>query len=351
LDNANENARILIVDDTLKNIQVLGTILKEANYQINVAQDGQQALASVEKVVPDLILLDIMMPVMDGFETCTHLKANPATADIPIVFLTAKTEAEDIVKGFELGAVDYVTKPFNAAELFVRVESHLTRRRLQREVEQQLHEIASLKEEQEFFVTRELGNRVELLKGALEQQSLEQIGEGIQSLDELVRMIKGLSDFGKGEYQVNKEEVQLDQLLRQVVGDLEMTFGTLANVLYQNQLANPVAPADRDLLRGVFHDLIKKAIEQASHHPDTADRAVRVSLLENDTHILIEVHHKQSEGGQDNLAALFDEAAAVSDQDANEGGSALLVARAHGGSFELTVDGETTNAAFAIAKP
>ena len=150
------SSRILIVDDTQRNIQVLGTILREGGYQLNVAQDGQQALDSVERAKPDLILLDIMMPVMDGFETCKRLKANPDTAEIPIIFLTAKVEAEDIVKGFDLGAVDYVTKPFNAAELFVRVDSHLTRFRLQREVQAQLREIERMKSEQEFFVQHEI---------------------------------------------------------------------------------------------------------------------------------------------------------------------------------------------------
>lgn len=350
MNTPNGNARILIVDDTVQNIQVLGTILKEASYQINVAQNGQQALDSVGKVLPDLILLDIMMPVMDGFETCQRMKAMPEVADIPIIFLTAKTEAEDIVKGFELGAVDYVTKPFNAAELFVRVESHLTRTRLKREVEQQLHEIESLKEEQEFFVSRELGNRVERLQQAVQAQSMEQVSEGVDGLAELLKMIKGLSDFGKGDYQMSKEEVQLDQLLRQVIGDLELSFGTLANVLYQNQLASPIAPADRDLLRGVFHDLIKKAIEQSSLHPEMADRAVRVSLTEDPTHIIIQVHHKPSEIGADSLDALFGEPA-PQPEETSGGSPSLLVARAHGGAFKTaTEDDGTTASLFTLLK-
>ena len=109
----NQGSRILIVDDTVKNIQVLGTILKQEGYQLNVAQNGKQALDVVSKVQPDLILLDVMMPEMDGFEACEHLKNDPETADIPVIFLTAKIETDDIVKGFGLGAVDYVTKPFD----------------------------------------------------------------------------------------------------------------------------------------------------------------------------------------------------------------------------------------------
>ena len=130
--------RILIVDDTLKNIQILGTILRKEEYQINVAQNGLQAIKMAETVIPDLILLDVMMPELDGFETCKRLKTASDTKDIPVIFLTAKTETEDIVKGFELGAVDYVTKPFNATELLVRVRTHLTLRNLQKDLEQRV---------------------------------------------------------------------------------------------------------------------------------------------------------------------------------------------------------------------
>jgi len=115
----------MIVDDTLKNIQVLGTILRQQGYQVNAAQNGLQALEMVKEVMPELILLDVMMPELDGYETCTRLKANDDTRDIPVIFLTAKVEPEDILKGFEVGAVDYVTKPFNAPELLQRVKTHL----------------------------------------------------------------------------------------------------------------------------------------------------------------------------------------------------------------------------------
>lgn len=124
-----QDFRILIVDDTPKNIQILGKILRDEGYQINVAQDGKQALNVLSKVDLDLILLDIMMPEMDGFETCQHLKSDPETQEIPVIFLTAKTEVEDIVKGFELGAVDYISKPFQIPELLARVRTHLQLRK------------------------------------------------------------------------------------------------------------------------------------------------------------------------------------------------------------------------------
>jgi adenylate cyclase len=126
------NNRILVVDDTPANIQILAGMLKEKGYQVSVATNGKQALDVVGRVRPDLILLDVMMPEMDGFEACRRLKADEQTRQIPIIFLTAKTETSDIVQGFELGAVDYVAKPFNTHELLARVTTHLTMDELRR---------------------------------------------------------------------------------------------------------------------------------------------------------------------------------------------------------------------------
>src|SRR5947207_7241858 len=131
-------ARILIIDDAPANIQTLSTILKERGYNINIATNGQQGLELLERIRPDLILLDIMMPEMDGFETCRRIKALTAWQEIPIIFLTAKTETADIVRGFELGAVDYVAKPSKAHELLSRVNTHLTLAYLHRENERLL---------------------------------------------------------------------------------------------------------------------------------------------------------------------------------------------------------------------
>jgi len=118
--------RILVVDDTPANIQVLSSTLKTNGYQVSVATNGKQALAVLARIRPDLILLDVMMPELDGFETCRLLKASSDWDDIPIIFLTGKTDVEDIVKGFKAGAVDYVAKPFNTHELLARVNTHLT---------------------------------------------------------------------------------------------------------------------------------------------------------------------------------------------------------------------------------
>jgi DNA-binding NtrC family response regulator len=149
------SARILVVDDTPANIQTLTAILKERGYQLSVATSGRQALEVIEKVPPDLVLMDVMMPDMDGYEACRQIKAVPSWRDLPIIFLSARTETADIVRGFELGAVDYVAKPFNAHELLARVNTHLTLQSLRRQFELRNAELA-----------RELGVAQELLTDA-----------------------------------------------------------------------------------------------------------------------------------------------------------------------------------------
>jgi len=120
--------KILVVDDIRKNIQLLGSVLGKEGYAVSYATDGAKALEMAASERFDVILLDIMMPEMDGFEVCRRLKQNPETEDATILFLTAKSEQSDIVRGLQEGAVDYLTKPFNTTELLVRVETHMALR-------------------------------------------------------------------------------------------------------------------------------------------------------------------------------------------------------------------------------
>jgi two-component system, sensor histidine kinase and response regulator len=115
---------ILAVDDQPQNLKVIASVLSE-DYNISIANNGANALKNIHQLMPDLILLDIMMPDMDGFQVCRELKENEKTCDIPIIFLTAKTEIDDIMKAFDTGAVDYITKPFNQKEMKVRVRNHI----------------------------------------------------------------------------------------------------------------------------------------------------------------------------------------------------------------------------------
>jgi len=132
--------KILIVDDVPRNIQVLANILKEAGYQLGFAKDGKAALAHMESTQFDLILLDIMMPGVDGYEVCGQLKRHKRTRDIPVIFITALHGTENKTKGFELGAVDYITKPFDTLEVLARVKTHLTIREYATQLERLVEE-------------------------------------------------------------------------------------------------------------------------------------------------------------------------------------------------------------------
>lgn len=123
-ETSNQAFTILIVDDEPANIQLLGSLLKKSGYDVEFAMDGPKALSWMKSKLFDLVLLDIMMPGMSGYEVCEKIKSDLVLKHIPIVFLTARTDVDDIVKGFELGGSDYITKPFKAPELLARVKVH-----------------------------------------------------------------------------------------------------------------------------------------------------------------------------------------------------------------------------------
>ena len=125
MDTQHDRSKILVVDDLLENLRLLSTLLLEEGYEVRRAPDGAMALINVPRFQPDLILLDIMMPDMDGYEVCTALKANAQTRDIPVIFLSALDLTFDKVKAFEMGAADYINKPFHPAEVLARVKNQL----------------------------------------------------------------------------------------------------------------------------------------------------------------------------------------------------------------------------------
>ncbi len=152
-----EKPTVLVVDDTPDNLSLMSGLLKD-KYKVKIANNGERALKVVMTgTLPDIILLDIMMPVMDGYETCRQLKANPETKDVPVIFLTAKAEVEDEIKGFELGAVDYITKPISPPIVLARVHTHLQLKRirdylkdknefLENEVQKRTREVVAVQE-------------------------------------------------------------------------------------------------------------------------------------------------------------------------------------------------------------
>jgi two-component system, NtrC family, sensor kinase len=150
MDNLTENlpvSNILVVDDTLANLQLLVGILTENGYKVRPAKDGFQALSATQTAPIDLILLDINMPQMDGYEVCTKLKSDPKTRHIPVIFISALNDVLDKVKAFGVGGVDYVTKPFQVEEVLARVETHLALQRLQNNLQSKNAELAQTNQE------------------------------------------------------------------------------------------------------------------------------------------------------------------------------------------------------------
>lgn len=146
MNQENLAGNILLVDDRIPNLRVLITMLKGKNYQTRKATDGESAIEAVQIEPPDLIILDIKMPGVDGYKVCQYLKSNHQTQDIPIIFMSALNEVFDKVKAFEAGGIDYITKPFQSEEVLARINSQLTIKKQQKLLQQ---EKALLKKEQE----------------------------------------------------------------------------------------------------------------------------------------------------------------------------------------------------------
>ncbi|UCE51572.1 MAG: response regulator, partial [Desulfobacterales bacterium] len=145
-NNQGQPEQILLVDDNPTNLQVLYQTLDGLDYKLLIAKNGERALDIANKAKPSLILLDIMMPGIDGYEVCRRLKADPATQEIPVIFLSALGETKDKVQGLDLGAVDYITKPFQTDEVIARVNTHLTIHRLKRDLAIKNEELKEMNE-------------------------------------------------------------------------------------------------------------------------------------------------------------------------------------------------------------
>lgn len=233
-DTPNHGA-LFIVDDTPANLEILVNLFSAQGYEIFVATNGKAAIEQMKHVRPDLILLDIMMPGIDGFETCRRLKANPETKDIPVIFMTALSETSDKIKGFSAGAVDYVTKPIQHEEVLARVNTHLAIRALNRRLEE-----ANL---------------------SLEQR----VKERTQALQDALQEVEQLKARLEAENTYLQEEIKVHHNFEEIIHQAP----ALKKVLHQ---VEQVAPTDATVLilgeSGTGKELLARAIHNHSKRRD-----------------------------------------------------------------------------------
>jgi len=265
---------VLIVDDNPNNLSVLGSIVAENGHIPGFATSGAEALIYLKEKRPDLILLDIMMPEMDGFEVCRHLKQDSILADIPIIFLTAKTEKEDMITGLKLGAVDYVTKPFNQEELITRVNTHLELQAAKEE----LREALATKDKLFSVIGHDLGNLFNSLltfaailagKHALitpldaEKEGYSQ--DVLQLVNKGYNLLKNLLEWSRsqtGRMQVIPEIIDLQYIVQKNIQLLtERTKAKKLNLSADLDKDALVVFADVNMLDTVIRNLLSNAVK------------------------------------------------------------------------------------------
>ena len=240
---------ILIVDDTPANLRLLSTLLSKRGYRVRPTLTGPRALSSARKAPPDLILLDIMMPDMDGYEVCRHLKADERTREVPVIFISALDQVFDKVTAFSVGGVDYIAKPFQAAEVLARVHTHLTLADTRRRLQEKNGLLARQNKELDAFahtVAHDLKNPLSIITGYIdvlardaafmEPAELEEVGQAVRrSAQKAVAIVDGLlllASVRKGT--VRRTPLDMQEVINQAQERLEMMIAE-----YQGEIILP----------------------------------------------------------------------------------------------------------------
>lgn len=285
---------ILIVDDTPKNLQLLSNILHDKGYNICISTSGSRALETINTEAPDLILLDIQMPVMDGFETFKALKLNPKAKDIPVIFLTAVVEPEKILQGFELGAVDYITKPFSIPELTARVATHIEIKRSR----EKLIELNATNEKLFSIISHDLRSSLgsvlsfsDLLLENLEQYPKSKIQQFVnniyQSSKNTFELLENLLDWSRLQTERITQRIEKHHLKNNIdnIFQLYSEIAKKKQITLQNNIRPDVLIySDIDMTKTVLRNLISNAIKFTN-----AEGLVSVNFIENDTNIEIQI--------------------------------------------------------------
>lgn len=282
-------ARIMIVDDTPENLRLLESMLREQGYQVFALPSGERALKAAERNPPDLILLDVGMPGLNGYQVCERLKADPELAEIPILFLSGLTETADKVKAFQAGGLDYITKPFQFEEVQARVRAHLQVRQQRQDLAEglrRLQELEKLRDNLVHMIVHDMRSPLAGLCGFLElalksganrldPKTLSDLGAALDSGRGLMRMVNTLLDVNKFEEGKMPLAIQAGDL-RSVVPVALETLGELSRKCTIRVIApaEPVLAAfDAEIIRRVVVNLVDNAVKFS---PSKGD--VRVEL-------------------------------------------------------------------------
>ncbi len=270
-------ASILVVDDTPANLQVLVGMLKEHGHRVRPVLEGRLALRAAKAEVPDLVLLDINMPDMNGFEVCEQLKADPKLADTPVIFISGNTETVDKVRAFSVGGVDYVTKPFQMAEVEARVATHLELRRKRRELQESieaLRRLETLRDSLVHMVVHDLRSPLaaisaclEVIKWDAEEQHRQELAADVEmalhATRTIIRLVNSVLDVSKmegTEMRLQLAPADMAAVARESVEELESLVGT--RQLVRDWPDEPVmAVVDRDVVARVLQNLLGNALK------------------------------------------------------------------------------------------
>ncbi|MFZ4437335.1 MAG: hybrid sensor histidine kinase/response regulator [Syntrophales bacterium] len=303
---------LLVVDDEVSNVDTVIEALGES-YTVRVATDGESALESVKKAPPDLIILDVMMPGLDGFEVCRRLKADPTTQEIPVIFLTALHETMDKTKGFSAGGVDYVTKPFHFADIHARVEAHLELHRRKCKLQQsydKLRELETLRDSLVHMIVHDMRSPLSLILGNLELVEMETvpkeaadcINRALSSTKALLQMVSTLLDISKmeaGEITLDVSAVDIKELASETIRMVEPVKGRRKLTLTSPKAIGEIQ-GDADLIRRLLQNLIGNALKFTNKETGTIavriesaeEEKVRVSVVDNGPGIPLEYRDK-----------------------------------------------------------
>lgn len=309
------SATILIVDDQPKNLQVVGSLLAPLGFKLAFANDGIQAIQSATEIKPDLILLDIMMPEINGYAVARKLKEHSETAHIPIIFLSAKNESEDIVEGFKAGGVDYVSKPFKAEELIARVNTHIKIQQLN----DQLRLANEQKSELMSIAAHDLKNPLAAIRGLSEiilnsegenadfelepeerHNLLKDINQCAENTLNIIKELLNTQTIESGVVKLNIKECDLSFLLMELV-DLNTHQAAAKKIKIHNNITDEIMVyVDVPRMREVFDNLISNAVKYSP-----LGKNIYIEVEEQDAYIRVNVRDEGPGLTQNDLSKVF----------------------------------------------